>query len=343
METEKLKFDNRRNRMKYCPCGKSNRDGKFVPYVGHEKSGFCHSCGETFLPELDRTEYKREMNFVKPTLTSYHNPKLISQCGRNFRENNFVQFLKAMFSPVEVKRAILMYCIGTSKHWPGANIFWQIDNAQRVRHGKVMLYDPCTGKRSKNQEGKAFISSVRSILNLEGFNLKQCLFGLHLINEKETRTIALVEGEKTAIIMSLFKPEYIWLATGSKQGFKYEMLKPIKEYNVIAFPDKSEYYPWQAIAMELNGYGFRITVNDWMESQTEYPKGCDLADVYLDMERKPLHKSGHTPDHHAANELILTNLETTVNRLAEKNPNLWQLINEFGLTDTVGKEIRKVS
>ncbi len=174
------------------------------------------------------------MKFEPSILTSYHDPKLISLCGRNFQENNFVQFLKRVFGPDEVKQAILTYCIGTSKHWPGANIFWQIDHKNNLRHGKVMLYDTETGKRSKNNEEKAFINSVRSIQRLKGFNLKQCLFGLHLINENKTRTIALVEGEKTAIIMSIFKPEYLWIATGSKQGFKYEMLKPIKDFAIHA-------------------------------------------------------------------------------------------------------------
>ena len=28
-----LKFDKKRNRVKFCPCGKDNKDGKFVPYV----------------------------------------------------------------------------------------------------------------------------------------------------------------------------------------------------------------------------------------------------------------------------------------------------------------------
>src|SRR5690606_29533189 len=116
---------------------------------------------------------------------------------------------------------------------------------QNVRHGKIMLYNSGTGKRTKNPNGKAYINSVRSTLKLKDFNLCQCLFGLHLINETETRTVAIVEGEKTAVIMSLFKPEYVWLATGSKQGFKYEMLNPLKGFKIIAFPDKREYTDWQ--------------------------------------------------------------------------------------------------
>ena len=147
--------------------------------------------------------------------------------------------------------------------------------------------------------------------------------------------------------MSIFKPEYLWMATGSKQGFKYEMLKPVKEYNVIAFPDKGEYYEWQSMTMELNGFGFRITVNDWMENQTAYDKGTDLADVYLDgVENTQARHKVEQPHKEAPKPkpgMIISNMENNVNRMAQRNPNLWLLINEFGLTGTDGHEIRKVS
>jgi hypothetical protein len=40
---------------------------------------------------------------------------------------------------------IAQFYIGTSKHWPGATIFWQIDHQGRIRTGKIMLYDPRGG------------------------------------------------------------------------------------------------------------------------------------------------------------------------------------------------------
>ena len=216
-----------------------------------------------------------------PPEPSFHEYNLVSQSGRNYKQNNFVQFLKTLFTEAEVKEAILKYLIGTSKHWNGATIFWQIDNNEKVRHGKIMLFNPETGKRVKDQNGNGLINSVRSILKLKDFNLCQCLFGLHLINETNQKTIALVEGEKTAVIMSVFKPQYTWLATGGKGGLKHEFLKPIKNYKIIAFPDKSEYNDWLQRATELNGFGFNILVNDWLEQQNNYTDGTDLADVYI--------------------------------------------------------------
>jgi len=175
--------------------------------------------------------------------------------------------------------------IGTSKRWDGATVFWQMDNLKLVRAGKILQYDVVTGKRLKNENGKGLIDWTHSILKrnnlLKDFNLSQCLFGLHLINETDNKTIALVEGEKTAIIMSIFKPEYIWLSTGSKHGLKHEFLKEIKDYKIVAFPDKSEYDFWLNRAIKLNSYGFNIIVNDWLEQQTNFETGTDLADVYI--------------------------------------------------------------
>jgi hypothetical protein len=269
-----------------------------------------------------------EVKYIAPPEPSFHNYELVSHSGRNFTQNNFVQFLKTLFTPDEVKNAILKYLIGTSKHWSGATVFWQIDNNEKVRHGKVMLFNFETGKRQKRSDGKAYISSVRSILKLENFHLNQCLFGLHLINETNQKTIAVVESEKTAVIMSVFKPQYIWVATGMKGGFKYENLKPIKDYKIIAFPDKSEFNDWHNKAIELNAVGFKINVSDWLE-QTDYKDGTDLADVLID---EMANVAPEVTRQQTATEII-------VNRIAEHTPEIRLLIETFDLTDANGNEI----
>ena len=85
---------------------------------------------------------------------------------------------------------------------------------------------------------------MHSALKLPEFNLKQCLFGLHLLNDN-VKQVAIVESEKTALIMSIEFPNYTWMSTGSLQGFKYEYLAPLKGTAIIAFPDKGGYDQWQ--------------------------------------------------------------------------------------------------
>ena len=96
-----------------------------------------------------------------------------------------------------------------------------------------MQYDRFTGKRIK--EPYNHINWLHKATKEPDFNLCQCLFGLHRVNEDYQKTIAIVESEKTAIIMSIVLPHYIWLATGSKENFKIEMLKPIKKRTSVLF------------------------------------------------------------------------------------------------------------
>lgn len=269
-------------------CPKCNKR-TFVKYIETEtgnylndNSGRCDretSCQYFLKPEGQIQDFViKEIPKVEP---SYHSLELVEKSYLSKAKNNFIEFLNNHFTKEEVFKAVETYFIGASSHWNGGTVFWQIDQFERVHHGKIMLFNPETGKRLKNNEGKGFINSVRSVLRLKDFNLSQCLFGLHLIKETNTKTVGLVEAEKTAILMSIFKPQYVWLATGSKSGLKYDYLKPIKDIKIIAFPDKGEFEDWNKTAKELNGFGFKIIVNDWLEKQNNYSKGTDFADVLL--------------------------------------------------------------
>jgi hypothetical protein len=318
-----------------CPrCNKKS----FVRFIETETGNYLNdgfgrcdresNCGYYSTPKGEFSNTFEIVNIPTPD-TSFHDYSLVSQSGRNYKQNNFVQFLKTIFTETEVKEAILKYLIGTSKHWNGATIFWQIDNNEKVRHGKIMLFNPETGKRVKHENGGGLINSVRTVLKLKDFNLNQCLFGLHLINETNQKTIAIVEGEKTAVLMSVFKPQYTWLATGGKSGLKCEFLKPIKDYKIIAFPDKSEYNDWLNKATELNSFGFKIVVNDWLEQQSNYTAGADFADVLINEQSKKV-------------EVKYTDTEMIVHRIAQHTPEIWQLINAFDLVDSNNNVINKI-
>lgn len=53
------------------------------------------------------------------------------------------------------------------------------------------------------------------------FNLKQCLYGEHLLKDK-TKPIAVGESEKTAVIASAYLPQFIWVATSGASELSIE-------------------------------------------------------------------------------------------------------------------------
>jgi hypothetical protein len=211
---------------------------------------------------------------------SFHNLKLLNDMYLHAPQiDNLTEFLKSKFTKAEVFKAMQSYLIsGTNYFWNNSTVFWQINNKELIQGAKVMLYDKLTGKRIK--EPYNHINWLHKAIEEPNFNLCQCLFGLHRINEDYQKTIGIVESEKTAIIMSIFLPEYIWLATGSKGNFKRELLEPVKNRKIIAFPDKGEYYDWFNKAVELETLNFKIAVSDLIE-QTEFEDGFDLADYYF--------------------------------------------------------------
>ena len=162
--------------------------------------------------------------------------------------------------------------------------------------------------------------------------LQQCLFGLHLINESSKKGIAIVESEKTALMMSLFLPNYIWMATGGKGNFNKKMLLPIKGYTILVYPDKSEFNDWNKIVLELQKEGFKINCSLYIEDE-DVADGTDLADVYFE---------SRTNNNPVKAQKKLTKTEIEVSRLAQINPEIINLIRTFDLLDNEHNEIGNI-
>lgn len=289
---EKISFEKKRSRVKYCPCGKSNKDGKFAPYLGFEDKGYCHSCDKSFFPieEIEESKEKggqRPFSPPPPKPISYIEKNYLDASLKGYDQNNFVQFLINQFGQVKAMEAVKTYNIGTSKRWPGANIFWQIDQDNKIRSGKIMLYDTSTGKRQNKN------SWVHAVLKIDDFNLNQCFFGSHIINSDPSKSIGIVESEKTAIIASILMPKLIWLASGGKAGLKASKAEFLKDRNIILFPDLTKpgdqincFELWTQRAKELINEipGIFIQVSDYLETRStkeEKIQGLDIADYFL--------------------------------------------------------------
>jgi uncharacterized protein (TIGR02186 family) len=77
------------------------------------------------------------------------------------------------------------------------------------------------------------------------FNLRQCFFGEHLLNQNKTLPIAIVESEKSALIASYYLPEFCWIASGGKYGcFRDENLTVLEGRKIVLFPDLGAFDQW---------------------------------------------------------------------------------------------------
>ena len=97
---------------------------------------------------------------------------------------------------------------------------------------------------------------------------------------------AIVESEKTALIMSILCPGRVWLATGGKQNLKEAMLWPLVGMEVSLYPDADALADWYTRAMQLNRtLGTRLHIPTWYYDLMNHPEakaaGWDLADVII--------------------------------------------------------------
>ena len=181
------------------------------------------------------------------------------------------------------KRIFRLYLVGTGNKWGGCTVFWQIDANGNVRAGKLMGYDSKTGHRIK--EPKSLVTWAHAELKLADFHLVQCLFGEHLLREKPTATVGLVESEKTALVMTHFMPDLLWLATGGKDGcFNENAVQVLKGRTVILIPDLGGWEKWQKKSQMLKPICKRVIMSDVIEkiaTDEQREHGLDVADFFL--------------------------------------------------------------
>ena len=160
-----------------------------------------------------------------------------------------------------------------------------------------MLYNPTIGKRVKNLELPVYW--VHKAIKELDFELRQCLFGEHLLIDK-TKLVAIVESEKTAVIASVYLPQFIWVAVGSLTNLNAEKCSILKGRTVTLFPDLNGFDKWSSKAKEFSQLA-NFTVSDLLERnaiEAERKQGCDLADYLIKFDYKVFAILEHEPPNH---------------------------------------------
>ena len=329
------KYKSGRNSKLTCPqCGRKqcfvryiDEEGKiiFPDYVGrcdHEDS-----CGYHYTPKdlfQDKPDLKPNNDDgwrsvktfaqirtkAEPFVPSYIPADLMRKTLSHYGINPLYQFLCKTIGKEGANKQIERYMVGTVKKWGGAAVYWQVDIEGYVRAGKMMGYNPKDGHRIKEPHPQ--VSWAHSELKLPDFNLKQCLFGEHLL-ATSSATIMLVESEKTCLIASHFMPDFLWLATGGKNGcFNEDAMQVLRGRDVILMPDLGAIEKWNDKSKILEPICKSVTISDVLEQTAtaeQHKAGLDISDFLLMQETKQM----------------------VLGRMIERNPALQQFIDDFDL------------
>ncbi|MBK8810464.1 MAG: hypothetical protein IPN69_06970 [Acidobacteria bacterium] len=298
---EKYKGASSRHR---CPnCGKTRQ---FVRYIDLDTGSYlsdgvgrCNresKCGYHVTPKEhfadnpqndSRRILKRKPRkqlLVPPKSVDYIQNEVLKSTLTNYERNNLVKFLLSRFDAKEVTGVIRRYLIGT---WhDGRTIFWQIDRKNHIRTGKLISYDAEKGKRSKTVKPNWMHVELKRRGNLSNnFNLRQCLFGEHLLSAETLKPVAIVESEKTAIIASICLPDFVWLAVGGKSNLKATTLARLgTNRRIILFPDSDAFEKWNEILISCKRLGLNIEISTLIEKRgldIEKANGFDIADYLI--------------------------------------------------------------
>ena len=206
------------------------------------------------------------------------------------------------------------YHVGHGKN--GHTIFWQIDEDNNVRTGKMMKYK---SDGHRDREASWNFDFIHATLSRHWDEEKHemtdeppypfphlydpdkqepCLtfFGMHLLNKYPNATVNIVESEKTALLMAIAYGNHatqVWMACGGLEMLSRERMKPIIDQGrkVVLYPDRDGIAKWKAKTKQI-GYD-QINVDTdpvlkwWREE--DGPK-ADIADVVVRIlnERKPM-------------------------------------------------------
>lgn len=282
---------NRYKANRTCPCGKDNRKGKFATERGFagEYVGKCFACDKNFYKDKDvLSTLDRQTNIQRPIVKKcYPTYKDVANSFDYNLESGFAQYLVRTFGEKEATKAVEKYFLGVYDLPHGrsklpSTIFWQIDANNKEKCAKVITY------KEDGHRDKEVFPPVNWWHKIQGqeCTIEQCFFGEHLIPDFDL-PIAVVESAKTAVIMSIINPSFIWISSEGATGLSRKKCESIKQYQVVLFPDAGWYDDnpdkhikgWLNVA---NDYDFQISreCEIWLDKGL-INQGDDIADYYI--------------------------------------------------------------
>lgn len=199
---------------------------------------------------------------------------------------------RGLLTEEQMHHAAERYRLGKSRS--GKTIYWMIDDLGICRDGHI---------GSSSHAADTWVSTLlkRRYPDLAQYipPSKHCLFGLHLLGStgsptaqplSQSKGLALVESERSAMILSELYPNLLWLATAYPANATVDQLEPLQGHPITLFPrtddTMSTYLSWVDLADHAERlYHLDITVDDTLEKHAtpEQKARCiDLVDFISD-------------------------------------------------------------
>jgi hypothetical protein len=249
-------------------------------------TGTCQHCKQVIQLHKSKGVKNSFLYYVPPpkktrSTGSFHSMQFMQDVSFSSKEeSNFSKYLERYFTRKQIFEAEQKFLIfSTNDFYQKSICYPYITEKEEVTGIKVMAYDE-EGKRGRNKAGSGIVNWMHSIQNVENWTSDLCLFGLHQINERSNTAVHIVESEKTAFVMSIAQPEFIWLATGGLTMLNKNKLEPLKDKKIILHPDKGKaFLMWTKYAEEWKEYN--IVVSRITEDNSHILDDGDLADYCL--------------------------------------------------------------
>ena len=263
-----------------CPnCGKktfkcyvNTNTGERVNSAKYGRCERISSCRYHLYPDNDDSEWQdyepyKKVPLIKPK-PDFINPELVYSTFINFNENPFYLWLCKLFGAVTALELQQKYNIGTARN--NGTIFWQKDKDGNFRTGKVFYYQN-NGKRRKDKPSWYVHKNIN-----KDFTLEQVFFGEHLTNLDTP--VALCESEKTAICMSVFEPQYTWVASGGAMMLNARRLTSLGRLDFVS-PDNGMFDLW---ATQTNNFKRDMDLRvETAFANGIVKEGADILDLIL--------------------------------------------------------------
>ena len=263
---------------------------------------------QRYYDEADTTNQRTrrpQRPIVPPPPVDYLPADQYEPCRTQFGRNGLYAYLSFTYGHESADAVFARYRLGTSRRWKYygylATCFPQFDVSGNLRQVKVMPFDGMNGRRVKKHQqawqfnlqrqvyeptesdsDKTYFAGKRIAKGAgrPDVNLQQCFFGEHLLTELPNLPVAIVEGESTALACSILYGQYVWLATGGKNGARWtdpETFGVLHGRDVTLWPDNDAYANWLEKSEPLRPLVKSLRVTEYVGKNA--PVGMQKADL----------------------------------------------------------------